>query len=103
MLNIFLSRDGRLRAGWRFLLGVGALAASEVGSGYLVGFLIGNGSPVLFVFLQQPIALALQLLLFSLLLTIADRVSGDRLAAQGLPRSVPWLRQFADGLLLGAG
>ncbi|MBI2677472.1 MAG: CPBP family intramembrane metalloprotease [Candidatus Koribacter versatilis] len=103
MLTIFLSRDGRLRAGWRFLLGVTALAAADLGSRYLVGFVIGPGSPILFIFLQEPIALALQVLLFALLLTVADRVSGDRLAAQGLPRYGPWLHQFCDGFLLGGG
>jgi membrane protease YdiL (CAAX protease family) len=102
MLRLFLSRDGRLRAGWRFLLGVVAIVAADLVSGYMASFVAGSDAPILFVFLQEPIAFALQLLFFSLLLTVADRVPHDRLAAQGLSRSGPWLRQCCDGVLLGA-
>ena len=103
MLNIFLARDGRLRAGWRFLLGVAAFGIADVGSGYLIAFIIGNGSTALFALLQEPLSLAAAVLLFSVLLTVADRVPHDRLAAQGFPRSGPWLRQLCDGAILGAG
>jgi membrane protease YdiL (CAAX protease family) len=84
-------------------MGVVAFGIADVGSGYLVAFLIGNDSPVLLALLQEPLSLVAALLLFSLLLTVADRVSHDRLAAQGFPRSGPWLRQLCDGVILGAG
>src|SRR3954469_20880540 len=103
MMMIFLARDGRLRAGWRFLLGVVALAIADIGTGYLAAFIIGSGPPQLFPLLQEPLSLAAILFLFCLLLTVADRVPRHRLAAQGFPRSPDWVRQLCDGLLLGAG
>src|SRR3954467_2888444 len=98
---IFLSRDRRLRAGWRFLLGFLALMIAELASGFVAGA-VARGNRIAFVFLQEPLCLLFVLLIFSLLLRVADRIDGDRLAAQGLPRSGPWLRQFIDGNLLGA-
>jgi len=103
MHGLFIARDGRLRSGWRFMLGALGAAAAEYSSMYIAGFIAGNDAPALFRFLQQPIALVLTLLIFSWLLGVADHVREDRLAAQGLSRSGAWLRQGFDGVLLGAG
>ena len=81
MLVIFLARDGRLRAGWRFFLGVVAVFAAEFGSGYLVSFILGGGSPTLFVFLQEPTSLVLALLMFSVLLTMRKTRLASRFSA----------------------
>src|SRR4051812_45617779 len=98
---IFLARDRRLRAGWRFALGFLGMMLAELASGYIAAAVTG-GNPIAFVCVQQPLALLLTFLVFSLLLRTVGRVGGNRPAAQGLPRSGPWRRQFVDGFLLGA-
>jgi membrane protease YdiL (CAAX protease family) len=101
MRPIFLAADGRVRAGWRFLLGAVGVVAAELGSAYIAAF-IAAGSGRLFTFLQEPLALLFMMLIFSFLLTIGDRVEEGRLSAQGLPFSAGWLRQGFDGFLFGA-
>jgi membrane protease YdiL (CAAX protease family) len=103
MSGLFIARDGRLRSSWRFLLGVIGGVTAEYSSQYVASFIAGTDAPALFIFLQEPLALCLVLLIFSWLLLIADRVDEDRLAAQGLQRSGPWLKQGLDGVLFGAG
>jgi membrane protease YdiL (CAAX protease family) len=103
MLRVFLAPDGRLRAGWRFLLGAFSFVVAEFGTERIAAFIAGPDGLVVFVFLQEPLSLAAMLLLFSFLLTVADRVPHDRLAAQGLPTSGPWFQQTLDGVALGGG
>lgn len=102
MKKIFIARDGRLRATWRFLLGVVAVVGAELLSGATAGFIAGRDAPALYVFLQEPLSLALMVAGFSLLLTVVDKVDEGRLAAQGFPTHGAWFRQIVDGTLLGA-
>lgn len=102
MKQVFVAADGRLRASWRFLLGVAAFLASERVAGLVAGFIAGHEHPTVLIFLFQPLALVMVLLLFSLLLIRLDRVRERPLAAQGLSTAVPWVRQAVDGILLGA-
>lgn len=92
-----------MRATWRFLLGAVAVVGAELLSDAVARWVAGSDAPALYVFLQQPLSLALMLGAFSFLLTVGDKVEEGRLAAQGLPAHVPWLRQTLDGTLLGAG
>jgi hypothetical protein len=103
MKKVFIARDGRVRATWRFFLGVVGFFGAEVLSAVIAGFVAGSEAPVLRVFLQEPLSLAFMVAAFSLLLAHGDKVEGDRLGAQGLPTHGPWFRQTVDGTLLGAG
>ncbi|MDP9269274.1 MAG: CPBP family intramembrane metalloprotease [Acidobacteriota bacterium] len=103
MSRLFIARDERLRSSWRFVLGVLGVIVAEYSSRFVASSIAGGGAPAMFVFIQEPLSLGLTLLIFSGLLVVADRVNEDRLTAQGLPRSGPWLRQGLDGVLLGAG
>jgi membrane protease YdiL (CAAX protease family) len=103
MKKIFIARDGRVRATWRFHRGVLAVVGAELLSGATAGFIAGRDAPAVYVFLQQPMSLALMIAGFSLLLTVADKVDEGKLAAQGFPTHGAWFRQVVDGTLLGAG
>jgi len=107
MKAIFIARDGRLRASWRFLLGAAAFFGAELGSGIFAAVATHPLPPevgaVAYLFVQQPLSLALMLAAFTFLLAVGDRVEHDRLAAQGLAVRGAWLRQCVDGVLLGAG
>jgi len=103
MKRVFIARDGRVRATWRFLLGCAGVVVAELLSGATAGFIAGSDAPALYVFLQEPLSLALMVAIFSFLLAVGDRVEDARLAAQGFPTHGAWLRQVVDGTLLGAG
>jgi membrane protease YdiL (CAAX protease family) len=100
-MNILLEDDGRLRAIWRFAVAVVfSIAANSFA--LMVAQILGR-SPRRFDLVYRPTLMFLLLVGYSLLLIGLDRVRGHPLAAMGLGRRGPWLRDTAVGLLLGAG
>ncbi len=91
---------GRLRPGWAFLLS----SVLACGAFFICGFASASlaGDHVLrFEAIFRTSLAVLLLSLFSWLLTVANHVESHRLAAQGLPISPGWQKQFGVGCLLG--
>jgi uncharacterized protein len=91
---------GRLRAGWRFLLGVIVAIAANMIAMDVAEATVGY-RPRLLDAVYRPLTTLLLLAGFSLLLIFADRVRTNPLAAIGLGRR-RWLPQFALGIAIGA-
>ena len=100
-MSAWLDEYGRLRVGWRFLLGLVVAFLANVAA-LAVADAIAGLRPRLLDAIYRPLAMVLLLAGFSLLLVLADRVRGNPLAAMGLGR-IRWVRQFALGLAIGAG
>jgi membrane protease YdiL (CAAX protease family) len=101
-VDLLFADDGRLRAVWRFLLGV--LAA------FLANFLaVGIAESVahdrlrLLDAIYRPTTLLFLLAGFALLLISADQVHEGLLRAMGLGAVRGWVRQAALGVAIGAG
>lgn len=92
---------GRLRAGWRFLLGVIVAILANILAGDVAEAVVGNRLRLLDL-VYRPLTAVLLLAGFSLLLVLADRVHGNPLAAMGLGRR-RWLPQFALGCAVAVG
>lgn len=101
-MNPFISPDGRLRNGWRFLIAVFIFLASEILADK-IAFAISHSHDMNFDAWFRPIHLALLLTAFSLMVKYVDRTPGSPLTAQGLGTSGPWLKDLALGLLIGFG
>jgi len=100
-VSAWFDQQGRLRVGWRFLLGLLLAFLANVAALDIAGAIAG-GRPRLLDAIYRPLTMLLLLAGFSLLLRLADRLRGNPLAAMGLGRR-HWLRQFALGLVIGAG
>lgn len=101
-MNPWFSDDGRLRAGWRFLLGaVVAFVANYIAIGVAVSLAHGGESVLESVY--RPLTMLLLLAGFGLLLVTADQVHENILLALGLGRFPGWRRQAAWGMAIGAG
>ena len=98
-MNPLLAPDGRLRAIWRFVLGLLlVLMANSFAAG--LAFRFGSPGSRSFDFVYRPAAMAFLLAGFSLLLVALDRVRHP-LRAMGL--GFPWKRETTLGLSIGAG
>jgi membrane protease YdiL (CAAX protease family) len=99
-LNLFISPDGRLRNGWRFLIAVFIFLATETLAAQ-IAFSIFHTQDLKFDALFRPLHLSFLLIVFSLMVKYVDRTPGNPLAAQGLDTRDPWLKDLALGLLIG--
>jgi membrane protease YdiL (CAAX protease family) len=99
-LNIFYLSDGRLRAGWRVLLGVVVAVAAHSLAATVAGAARG-GTPFASDLVYRPLLVVFLLAGFSMLLLLADGVKSNPVAAQGLPRA-RWLSGLAAGVAVGA-
>jgi hypothetical protein len=93
-----------MRSRWlafsRFLLGVAVVFAAN----FLAGALTPQSDSLRrFDLFYRPLLLVFLLAGFSLLVLQLDRVAGNPLAAMGLARRPPWLRDLWVGSLLGSG
>jgi uncharacterized protein len=93
--------QGRLRPGWRFLLGV---VVAEVAKFIAIGVAgpLSHGSARLLEALYRPLTMVLLLGGYALLLMSADQVHERWPAAMGLGRFPGWIRQARLGMALGA-
>jgi membrane protease YdiL (CAAX protease family) len=102
-MNPFYLPDGRLRPGWRVLLGVLVAIAANWLAAVVATIGIGRrGSSFAFELVYRPTVMLLLLGGFSLLLAFADQVDDHLWAAQGLGRE-HWAQRFFAGLAIGAG
>ena len=100
-MNPFFRPDGRLRAGWRVLLGILVAIAANMLAVTLASS-VRMGGQFGFDLVYRPLAMALLIAGFSLLEVFADQTEENPLAAQGL-RRWHWGRDFLLGLAIGAG
>ncbi len=101
-MNVWHSDDGRLRAGWRFVLGcVAAYTANFIAIG--IAESATNGRMPNLEAIYRPTTLILVVSGFLLLLTTVDQVDEYVLRAMGIGRSPGWLRQAGAGVATGAG
>ena len=98
---MFTDSEGRLRPAWAFVLSAILSCAAFVVTGYLAAALAGD-HVLRFEAIFRPLLAALLLAGFSWLLTVANHVESHRIAAQGLPLTPGWARQFALGGAIGA-
>jgi membrane protease YdiL (CAAX protease family) len=99
-VNPFFSDNGRLRAGWRFALGVLVFyAAEEVAAG--AGAVVWQTHFLLRELIVQAISLTILLGGFVFLLVAVDHVEGDALPAMGLGFGRGTVRQMVVGLTIG--
>ncbi|MCU1307085.1 MAG: Abortive infection protein [Acidobacteriaceae bacterium] len=101
-MNLFISPDGRLRNGWRFLIAAFAFIVTEMLAGRFAATFVHSYS-LRFEALFRPMHLTLLLIAFSLMVKFLDRVHENPLAAQGLGTRGPRLKDVATGLLIGFG
>src|SRR5437879_4633743 len=101
-MNPFLSSDGRLRNGWRFLIAAVIFIIAE-GFANRLALTFSHSQGMTYEAWYRPIHLILILIACSLMVRYVDRVPGNPLAAQGLGTSGPWARDIAIGLVIGGG
>lgn len=99
-MSAWFDEHGRLRAGWRFLLGVVVAILANMIAMDVAQSLVGRRLRLLDA-IYRPLTTLLLLAGFSLLLLFADRVRGNPLTAVGLGRR-RWLPQLALGCAIGA-
>ncbi len=101
-MNPWFGSDGRLRAAWRFLLGVVvAILATYAAIGVAVA--VARDHERLLEAIYRPATFLFLLAGFALLLVSADQVHEGVLRAMGLGQTPGWGRQAAAGLAIGAG
>ena len=98
---MFTDSEGRLRPAWAFVLSATLSCAAFVVTGYLAAALAGDHI-LRFEAIFRPLLAAVLLAGFSWLLTVGNHVESHRIAAQGLPLTPGWAKQFAIGCAIGA-
>src|SRR5207302_1734562 len=100
LIFIFISPEGRLRNGWRFLIAVALFIFTEpLAQRYTSAITHTQG--MTFEAVYRPLHLLLVLIAYSGMVLLFDRVPKDALAAQGLDTKLPWLKDIAVGLGIG--
>jgi membrane protease YdiL (CAAX protease family) len=97
---MFTDNEGRLRPVWAFVVSAVLACAAFVVIGYLASAIAGD-HVLWFEAIFRPLLAVALLAGFSWLLTVANHVESNRIAAQGLPLSPGWRRQFALGCGIG--
>jgi membrane protease YdiL (CAAX protease family) len=98
---MFTSPDGRLLPIWAFVLSALLSVVAFLAAGYAASAIAGDRI-LRFEAIFRPLLAVLLLGIFSWLLIVGDHVEEHRIAAQGLPLSPGWARQFAFGCAIGA-
>lgn len=100
--TLFLARDGRLRASWRFAISLLLfLLANSLAS--LAVSPLERSHPFVALAVFVTVLTALLFGGFSAMLYGLDRVRSPLAAAMGVAPRKPWLRDSGRGILLGAG
>ena len=97
---MFTSSDGRLHPIWAFVLSALLSVVAFLVAGYSASAIAGD-HVLRFEMVFRPLLAALLLAIFSWLLTVGNHVESHRIAAQGLPLSAGWARQFSLGCGIG--
>ncbi|MCU1284806.1 MAG: protease, amino terminal family [Acidobacteriales bacterium] len=99
-MNPFISTDGRLRNGWRFLIAVALFIFTEP-LARKIAIAITHSQGMGFEAVYRPLHLVLLLIAYSGMVRLFDRVCRGGLAEQGLNTRLPWLKDIAIGLGIG--
>jgi hypothetical protein len=99
---MFTDSEGRLRPASAFVLSATLACVAFVVTGYLAAALAGDHI-LRFEAIFRPLLAAILLAGFSWLLTVGNHVESHRIAAQGLPLTPGWVKQFGIGCAIGAG
>jgi len=97
---VFTDSGGRIRPIWAFVLSALLSAAAFLSVGYLAAAIAGD-HVLRFEMIFRPLLTVVLLAVFSWLLTIGNHVETHRIAAQGLPLSPGWAKQFGIGCAIG--
>ena len=97
---MFTSSDGRLQPIWAFVLSALLSVVAFLVAGYTAAAIAGD-HVLRFEIIFRPLLALLLLAIFSWLLTVGNHVEEHRIAAQGLPLSPGWARQFVLGCGIG--
>ena len=98
---MFTGERGKLRPIWAFVFSLLLSALAFFVSGN-IAHEAAEGHPFRVEFIFRPLWVLLVLGVFIWLLTVANHVEEHRIAAQGLPRTNGWLRQFILGFIFGS-
>ncbi|HEX9119730.1 MAG TPA: type II CAAX endopeptidase family protein [Terriglobales bacterium] len=99
-MSLWLDNQGRVRPGWRFLLGaVVAVIANFIAIG--VAGPLSHGQTRLLEALYRPLTMVLLLGGYALLLMSADQVHERLFSAMGLGKFPGWVRQALWGAAIG--
>ncbi|HVZ61221.1 MAG TPA: hypothetical protein VG892_10600, partial [Terriglobales bacterium] len=98
--TIIFLHDGRLRAGWRVFLGVAVAMSANWLAAIIARLVTAGHSLLVFDLVYRPLAMALLIGGFCLLLVLADGLNENLLAVQGLgSRSAGGKRWWQDAVL----
>jgi membrane protease YdiL (CAAX protease family) len=97
---MFTSSDGRLQPVWAFVFSAVLSVVAFLAAGYAASAIAGDHL-LRFEAIFRPLLVVLLLAIFSWLLIVGSHVEEHRVAAQGLPLSPGWARQFALGCGIG--
>jgi|SRR5208283_188574 len=100
-MSMFTDGEGRLRPLWAFVFAAVLSYFAFYATWYLAAEVTGDHVLRLEA-IFRPLLAAVLLAIFSWLLTVGNFVETHRLAAQGLPLSPGWARQFGAGCAMGA-
>ena len=99
-MSLWLDNQGRVRPGWRFLLGaVVAVIANFIAIG--VAGPLSHSQTRLLEALYRPLTMVLLLGGYALLLMSADQVHERLFSAMGLGKFPGWVRQALWGMAIG--
>ena len=99
---MFTDSEGRLRPSWAFVVSAMLSCAAFLATAYVAAALAGDHI-LRFEAIFRPLLAAVLLAGFSWLLTVANHVESHHIAAQGLPLTRGWAKQFVIGCTIGAG
>ena len=97
---MFTDAEGRIHSIWAFVLSAVLSVVAFLLAGYSAAAFAGD-HVLRFEAVFRPLLSALLLAIFSWLLTAGNHVEERRIAAQGLPFSPGWMKQFAIGCASG--
>jgi uncharacterized protein len=97
---MFTSPSGRLQPVWSFLLSVAFSIAAFVACSFAAALFVGE-HVLRFEAIFRPLLAAALFGIYFWLLTVADQVEEQRVAALGFPVARGWKRQLGAGCILG--
>jgi uncharacterized protein len=101
-MSMFTDKQGKLQPIWAFVFSLMLSALAFFVSGN-IGHEAADQKPFRSEFFFRILWMLLLFGIYVWMLTVADHVEEHRIAAQGLPRSRGWLKQFMVGCVLGCG
>lgn len=97
---MFTSPNGRLQPIWSFLLSIAFSIGAFVACSFIAGLITGE-HVLRFEAIFRPLLAAVLFGIYFWLLTVADQVEEQPVAALGFPIVAGWKRQLGAGCLLG--